>query len=269
MSTAFGIELPLRRLFESPTVASLAAWVVDFARHEPLQASPISRAPRDGELPLSFAQERLWFLHQLEPENPFTISRAFSPNSAASLTLAVAEHVLNEIVRRHEVLRTRCVSTRGEAGQVIATSETIRITLIDLQANADPQEGAAAMEEEARCPFDLERGPLLRATLLRLEPREHVLLMTLHHIVSDGWSMGVLAREMSACTACILPRGRRSPLPELAIQCGFTVWQRAWLSGPILEKQLSYWKEREAGAPAVLKLPTDRPRALISDFAAK
>ena len=266
MSTAFGIELPLRRLFESPTVASLAAEMADFACHQPLPASPISRAPREGELPLSFAQERLWFLHQLEPENPFyNVPSVF--RLSGEFDVAVAERVLNEIVRRHEVLRTRFVSTRGEPGQVIASSETIRMTLIDLQANSAPQAAAQRLtQEEARRPFDLERGPLLRATLLRLEPREHVLLMTLHHIVSDGWSMGVLAREMSMLYEAF-SRGQSSPLPELAIQyADFTVWQRQWLSGPILERQLKYWKERLAGAPAVLKLPTDRPRPLIQKF---
>ena len=205
-------------------------------------------------------------MHQLEPENPFyNVPSVF--RLSGEFDVAVAERVLNEIFRRHEVLRTRFVSTRGEAGQVIASSETIRITLIDLQANSAPQAAAQRLtEEEARRPFDLERGPLLRATLLRLEPREHVLLMTLHHIVSDGWSMGVLAREMSMLYEAF-SRGQPSPLPELAIQyADFTVWQRQWLSGSILERQLSYWKERFAGAPAVLKLPTDRPRALIQRF---
>ncbi|HVS00777.1 MAG TPA: condensation domain-containing protein, partial [Thermoanaerobaculia bacterium] len=250
-----GVELPLRRLFEAPTVAALAR-VVRQSR-EGRQAPPIVPVPRDGELPLSFAQQRLWFLDQLEPGSA-AYNIPLAVRLTGELSAGLLEGIFAEVVRRHESLRTTFASRDGRAVQVIVPPR-VELPVVDLSQVAE-QEALCLAREEARRPFDLQRGPLLRLTLLRLSGQEHILLLTMHHIVSDGWSMGVLLREVAALHA-----GRS--LPALGVQyADFAVWQRSWLEGEALEAHLAYWRRQLHGAPQVLELPADRPRPAVQTF---
>ncbi len=263
---AFGVDLPLRALFEAPTVAELSLRL-ESLRAEPGPAAdllPLVPAPRDGALPLSFAQQRLWFLGRLDPESsaynlPVAL-RLRGPLDARAL-----ERALGEIVRRHETLRTVFDEAGGEPVQVIRAAPDGAPALPAPDLSGLP-EGAREAEArrlalaEARRPFDLARGPLLRARLVRLAPGEHVLVLAMHHVAGDGWSVGVLFRELSALYPAYLA-GEASPLPEPTVQyADFAAWQRAWLAGDVLERQLAWWRERLAGAPPVLEIPTDRPR---------
>ncbi|HEU0298359.1 MAG TPA: amino acid adenylation domain-containing protein, partial [Longimicrobium sp.] len=257
---AFGCELPLRALFEHPTLAALAAEIERTGADRPA-LPPVARADRAAPLALSFAQQRLWFLDRLEPGSPLY-------NVPAALRLAgevdgpALARALGEIVRRHEPLRTTFAGEGAAARQVVAPApDDFALPFENLSARADPRGDALRRaQEEAEAPFDLARGPLFRARLLRVAPDEHVLLLTLHHAVSDGWSTGVLFRELSALYAAFA-EGRPSPLPEPPVQyADFAAWQRQALSGDALEAQLAYWKARLADAPAVLALPTDHPR---------
>ncbi|MCP4659191.1 MAG: AMP-binding protein, partial [bacterium] len=275
----FAVELPLPRLFEAPTVAELAA-VVRALRDEQrgLVAPPMVPIPRDqglprDDVPLSFAQQRLWFLDQFEPASPvYNIPHAVRLGGAVSAT--VLERVFNEVVRRHEVLRTTFASEAGEPRQVIAAELALALPVVDLaslpaeQREVEARRLAAA---EARRPFDLTRGPLLRVTLLRLDPEDQAVLVTMHHIVSDGWSMGVFVGELAALydafSRSAAAPGRPSPLAELPIQyADFAQWQRRWLAGEELEGQLGYWRRQLAGAPQRLELSTDRPRPAVQTF---
>jgi acyl carrier protein len=264
---ALDAELPLRALFEQPTVAQLAGAVRSARAEAGLAAPPLIPMPprsREGDLPLSFAQQRLWFLDQLEPDSP-AYNVPMAVRLTGELSVEALERTCAEIVRRHETLRT--VFTRGadQPAQVVRDAQSARPELPVLDLSEAPEEARAEWElglalEEARQPFDLARGPLLRLALVRRSAREHLLLATLHHIISDGWSMGVLLREVAALYDAFV-HGRPSPLPELPVQyADFAVWQRSWMEGEVLEGQLAYWKEALAGAPTVLELPTDRPR---------
>jgi amino acid adenylation domain-containing protein len=258
---AFAVELPLRLIFETPTIAGLAAWIEQVSG-QPSPAPPLRRARRDGPLPLSFAQERLWFLNRLQPGSP-AYNMPTALQARGELSPALLEAILNEVVRRHEALRTTFPWRAGQPAQEIAPPRRWTLPLVDLSTLPEEvglAEARRLAAEEAGRPFDLEQGPLLRASLLRLGSAEHALLLTLHHIVSDGWSMGVLVGEITALYRAVLA-GRPSPLPELPFQyADFAVWQREWLTGAELERQLSYWRQRLAGAPDSLNLPTDRPR---------
>jgi amino acid adenylation domain-containing protein len=265
---AFGVEVQLRSLFEQPTVSGLAAQIEAALKSEKRRALPTLEAiPRDGEIPLSFAQQRLWFLDQLEPNNPF-YNVPSGVRFSGELNIEALERTLSEIVRRHEVLRTSFSMVAGEPQQVISAATGITLPLEDLSqlpVEEREQEAARLAGEEAREPFDLSRGPLLRARLLRLAADEHVLLVTMHHIVSDGWSRGVLIREVSALYEAYCA-GAESPLPELEIQyADFAMWQRQWLSGPVLEEQLSYWREQLRDL-STLELPTDRVRPAVQSY---
>src|SRR5215210_4056132 len=266
-----GVELPLRRLFEAPTVAELARQVraERDEREAGPPAPPIVPVPRGGDLPLSFAQQRLWLIDQLDPGSP-----AYNMPLALRLTGEAAPGRLGgifaAIVRRHEVLRTTFAVHVGQPVQVIAPPDDRTpwpVPVIDLSHLPDAEREAAALaREEARRPFDLRRGPLVRLALLRLGASDHVLLLTMHHIATDGWSLGVLVREIAALHAA-LAQGLPSPLPELAVQyADFAVWQRGWLQGAVLEEQLGHWRRRLAGAPRRLELPTDRPRPAVQTF---
>ncbi|MBV9773203.1 MAG: AMP-binding protein, partial [Gemmatimonadetes bacterium] len=268
MREAFVVEVPLRALFEAPTVARLAARVDDLLRlGTGVQLPPLRPVPRDGSpLPLSFAQQRLWFIHQLEPRSP-AYNMPSPLRLRGRLEVATLERALTELVRRHESLRTVFRSVEGEPVQVIRPAELATIPVVDLCGlPGDERERTVlrlAREEMARA-FDLARGPLLRATLLRPGEEEWALLFTLHHVVSDGWSMGVLVREISALYEAFAA-GRPSPLPEPQLQyADFAVWQRGWLAGEVLEAQLAYWREHLAGAPPLLEIPTDHPRPLVA-----
>src|SRR6202035_3205714 len=205
--------------------------------------------------PLSFAQERLWFLAELRPESAtYNIPAAF--RLSGELDLPALERSLHEIVRRHETLRTTFALEDGQPVQVIASTPSLRIPVHDLTRLAAERLPAA----EAALPFDLQRGPLLRAQLLSLSAREHVALFTMHHIISDGWSLGILIEEIAALYTAFAG-GAPSPLPEPPIQyADFAAWQREWLRGEALDEQVAYWKDEWAGAPGVIELPADRPR---------
>ena len=262
-----GVELSLRGLFEAPTVAGLAR-LVEMLRRGGQAPPPILPREWSGEAPASFAQERLWFLARLEPESPFYNIPA-PLRLSGPLDVPALARSLTEIRRRHSVLRA--VFTVSAAGPVqrIAPPPPATLPVVDLSglaAEAGRSEAARLAGEEARRPFDLETGPPLRATLLALSPREHLLLLNLHHIVADGWSLGIFARELSALYGGALS-GEPSPLPELPIQyADFADWQRERLRGELLDEQLAWWRQRLAGAPALLELPTDRPRPPVLGF---
>jgi amino acid adenylation domain-containing protein len=225
------------------------------------------KVSKPKSVPVSFAQQRLWLLDQLVPGNPF-----YNIPAAIRLTfplnVAALEQSLNEIVRRHEALRTTFAVVDGKPVQVIAPSLTMLLPVLDLRTLPQSEREAESLRlatEESRRPFDLAHGPLVRTTLLRLDEADHVFLLTMHHIVCDGWSMGVFSRELAALYTAFA-RGRPSPLPELPIQyADFAVWQRQRLQGEVLEEQLAYWKQQLADLP-VLQLPTDRPRPPVSTF---
>jgi len=230
---------------------------------------PLSRYPRDRDaFPLSFAQERLWFFDQFQPNTPmYNIPGTYS--FAGPLNVAALEQSLNEIVRRHEILRMTFAAVDGEPVQIIAPTRRQQLPVVDLRDMPDTTrylEAQRLITQEAVCPFDLGRGPLLRTTLLRLGDAEHILLLTMHHIISDGWSVGVLLRELTVLYDAY-SAGRSSPLPKLPIQyVDFALFQRQWLQGDILKTHLAYWKRQLDGAPSVLSLPTDRPRLAIQTF---
>jgi len=255
-----GVTLPLSDLFQAPTVAALAGRIGPLAGAEP----PPAAIPREEPLPLSFAQQRLWFLHRLEPESP-----AYNVPGALRLTgplwapaLAAA---LREVVRRHESLRTGFPAAQGEPRQEIAPAVVVTLAEVDLSALEEEARSAAVevhLKAEAGRPFDLARPPLLRAFLLRLAGDEHVLLLVLHHIVSDGLSLQVLFREVATLYAAAV-EDRPSTLPEPPQYADFALWQRRSLSGERLARLLAYWRERLAGL-SPLTLPIDRLRRAVS-----
>ncbi|MET0395519.1 MAG: condensation domain-containing protein, partial [Longimicrobiaceae bacterium] len=220
----------------------------------------IPRRTLSGPLPLSFAQQRLWVVDRLEPGSP-AYNMPYALRLVGALDLAALRAGLDTLVRRHETLRTTFAQHDGVPVQVVHPPAPVALPLVDLRGAPDATGRAERLAaQEARRPFDLERGPLLRSILLRLGDEDHVLLFTLHHIVSDGWSRGVLVREISALYGA-LSRGEEPGLPELPVQyADYAVWQRRWLSGATLEAQIGYWKEKLGGAPPLLEIPTDRPR---------
>ncbi|WNG56955.1 amino acid adenylation domain-containing protein [Archangium gephyra] len=218
--------------------------------------------------PLSFAQQRLWFIEQLAPGG-YAYNVPLAARLSGPLDVAVLERSLVELVRRHEALRTTFVLVEGQPSQRIAPEPVLPLPVESLEALPEAERSLSARrraEEEARRPFDLEQGPLVRAKLLRLSASEHVLLLTLHHAVCDGWSLEVMERELSELYRALLA-GEAPVLPALRVQCvDHAVWQREWLAGDVLEGQLAWWKQRLAGAPPVLELPTDRPRPPVQSF---
>jgi amino acid adenylation domain-containing protein len=265
----FGVDLPIRSLFENPTVASLAERIDAALRGGPgREAPPIVPAPRTGPLPLSFAQQRLWFLDRLAPGNPFyNIPAAL--RFTGPLDVAALARSLSEVRRRQESLRTTFAEVDEVPVQVISGPAPLPLPVVDLAGLPEgvrPAEARGLTAAEALRPFDLQRGPLARAALLRLGPEEHVGLLTLHHIVSDGWSTAVLTREVAALYEAFASR-RRPALPELPVQyADYAVWQRGWLSGEVLEEQVAYWRRQLEGAPPVLDLPADRERPDVQRF---
>lgn len=263
LRVAFGVEVPLRALFEKSTVAALAE-EIDRMRDvaKAVANVPLKRHESQGTAPLSFAQQRLWFLDQLHPESAGYNCPADAQLSGL-LDLAVLARCLNEIVRRHEVLRTRIMTVSGSPAQIVDAAEERTLTMIDISVLEGDLKSKAAkrlMREEALRPFDLARHPI-RAFLLRLDPQEHVLVQTLHHIATDGWSFNVLVREFRSLYEA-LSKHEPSPLPEPAIQYSdFAIWQREWLQGEVLQRQLDYWVRQLSGLKE-LDLPTDylRPR---------
>ena len=268
--SAFGVKLPVRAVFEAPTVGALAGRLERSPRSEERGAAmtPLVRISREGPPALSFAQQRLWFLDQLEPGSPLYNIPAVV-ELAGRLDQAALAAALGEVIRRHEALRTRFPAVAGEPVPVVAESTGFVLPLVDLQGlpgREREEEASRLAAAEARRPFDLGDpggGPLLRAALLRSEPERHGVLLTMHHIVSDGWSVGVLVRELGALYSAFA-ESRPSPLPELAVQyADFAAWQRLRLSGELLESELAWWRRQLAGMPPALELPTDHPRPAV------
>ena len=260
---AFQVELPLRALFEAPSVSGLAACVETLQRQKQgLRTLPLQTVSRQQPLPLSFAQQRLWFLDQLEPNNPL-YNVPYITRLRGVINVAAMEKSLQEIARRHESLRTTFQTIHDELVQVIAPTVSVPLAIFDLTSQPESQREEEARRvalQEVQRPFNLKAGPLLRASLLKLGNADHVLILNTHHIISDRWSLGVLSQELAALYEAFLA-DRPSPLPDLTIQyADYAVWQRSFLSGPTLNTQLDYWGEKLKGAPASLELPTDHPR---------
>jgi amino acid adenylation domain-containing protein len=274
----FQVGLELRDLFETPTVAGLADRIeedlrceatVEAAPIEPVSRDPVTGVPIEPP-PLSFAQQRLWFLDQLAPASLF-YNIPIAVRLTGDLDVEALKRTLDEIVSRHEALRTTFAQEKGKPVQIVAPQVNVPlpvVDLIDLAAADQEAEARRWARDEARRPFDLGSGPLLRARLLRLSEghpeqgraAEHVMLLTLHHIVADGWSTAIFVREMAEIYAAFVA-DQPSPLAELPIQyADFAVWQRDWLQGEVLETQLDYWREQLADTPPLLELPTDHPR---------
>ncbi len=263
LNKRFGVELSLRSLFQAPTVAALAEKIAAVSGTESTEAViPIARISRQGNhFPLSFGQLGLWFFHRLNPGSA-AYNIPTSLRLRGGVDIQALERTLTEIVRRHEVLRTTFSSAAGEPVQIIHPPSAITLPVHDLsflpQHKREP-EARKLVRVEMHQPFDLSTGPLLRAGLISFDIEEHVLLLTMHHIIFDVWSMGVLLREVVALYLAFAA-GQASPLAELEIQyVDYAVWQREWLTSEVPKHQLSYWKQQLAD-PAVLNLPTDRPR---------
>ena len=259
----YQVELPLHYMFDSPTIAELTKHIEAIIKDDTGQAAPpLTSTSRDERIPLSFAQQRLWFLDQLEPETPkYNIPTALVLKGTLNFT--ALERSLNEIVRRHEVLRTTFAIVNGQPTQIVAPKLTLVLPIVDLQhlpqATQDIEVHRLA-NQEAEMAFNLAKGPLLRTTFLKLSEIEYVALFTLHHIVSDGWSTGILIDELTTLYKAF-STGEPSPLSELPIQyADFAVWQRKWLQGEVLENHLNYWKHKLGSNPPILQLPTDRSK---------
>ena len=268
--TAFGVELPILKLFEEPTVVGVAQHISELLMQggdgveEQGQHKDILPVARDQALPLSFAQQRLWFLDQLQPGS-LAYNKHFALRLSGELNCDALEASLSEIVRRHESLRTTFSMEGEQPVQVIHEAHPLHLERITLL-----EESEAAREEKAqqlikRCveqPFDLTRGPLLRAHLFQLEETEHVMVLTMHHIVSDAWSNAIFMRELTQLYAAFV-KGESANLPELSIQyADFAAWQQQWIQGPVLEKHLAYWREQLRNV-AMLDLPIDRARPVV------
>ncbi|HET6230013.1 MAG TPA: amino acid adenylation domain-containing protein [Longimicrobiaceae bacterium] len=297
---AFGVEVPLRVVFEAPTVAEMTAHVAGLsaaaAQHpaapklgrvsrdarrqtlgagEEMPSAPVRTAPaagpspqpRSGPPPLSFAQERLWFVDRLSAAGAAYNIPLILPSRG--LDPEIIRRSVAELVARHETLRTRFGTLDGRPVQVISEPGGFELPVIDLRHVPEAEKQAAvrlAVAEQTQPAFDLERGPVFRGALILATDTDHVLALCMHHIVSDGWSIRVLTRELDILYRAF-ESGQPNPLPPLPLQyADFAIWQRAWLTGAELERQLAYWREHLAGIPEVLELPTDRPRPPVQTF---
>ncbi len=266
----FEVELPLADLFQAPTVRSLALRIKALRRGEERPAPPVvplSHEERLGDagrdagrgIPLSFAQERLWLFERMDPGST-VFNMPLAARFRGPLDIPALERSLEEVVRRHEVLRTTFPEMAGRPVQRIAPATSWRLPLVDLTGLGGDEARRLAQEQGLR-PFDLQREPPLRILLLSTAPDEHELLVTLHHIAADGWSLEVLVRELGVLYRAFTRR-EPSPLPDLPLQyADWAVWQRRWLEGEALESLRSAWRRLLEGVPTVLELPTDRPRS--------
>ncbi|MGB7440886.1 MAG: amino acid adenylation domain-containing protein [Coleofasciculaceae cyanobacterium] len=267
---ALQVELPLRSLFELPTVTELAERIkmLHANLNNASSSLPLQPVPRDNHLPLSSAQQRLWFLDQLEPfSSAYNIPYAY--RFQGQLNVTALKQSLREIVQRHETLRTTFATINGQPIQVIATDGNLTLPIVDLLDIPETEREAEAWRratEEAQRPFDLAQGPLLRLELLRLATEKYLLVVNMHHIISDGWSRGVFKQELAALYQAFC-HGKPSPLPELPLQyADFAQWQQQWLQSEEFKSQLNYWKQKLAGIPSLLELPTDRPRPPVQTY---
>ncbi|MBD2521399.1 non-ribosomal peptide synthetase [Nostoc sp. FACHB-133] len=263
------VELPLRSLFAAPTIAELSHNIQQLQQQDlELAALPILPRAENAETPLSYAQQRLWFLDQFEP-NSASYNIPFGLRLVGTLNVAALEESLIEIIHRHEALRTNFITVDGQATQIIQTQPNWSIAVVDLKHLPLTEQEIAAqklVKQQAFEPFDLESEALIKATLIVLSQTEQWLLVCMHHIVSDGWSIGVFVQELQAIYNAY-SQSEPSPLLPLPIQyADFALWQRQWLQGEVLNSQLSYWQEQLANAPTFLPLPTDRPRPPVQTF---
>ncbi len=265
------VTVSLQTLFQKPVLEDLAAFL-DVARNgggsATEEAAPILAVSRRQPLPLAFAQERMWFIHQLTPDvSAYNIPGAV--RLTGRLEVPLLEATFNQMIQRHEVLRTTFSQPDGQPVQIIHRHQPLTLRQVDLQHLSDVREDTAIAlaRHEARRTFDLEHGPLMRTVLIRLGECHHLLVVTIHHIVYDMWSREIFLRELSVLYGA-LAAGQPALLPELPIQyADFAAWQRQWLQGEVLETQLDFWKRQLANKPAVLEMPTDRPRSQLTTFA--
>ncbi|BAZ69369.1 nonribosomal protein synthetase [Fischerella sp. NIES-4106] len=246
--------------------------ILAFLRQVNLKIKSIQPVSRNQEIPLSFAQQRLWFLNQWEGENA-SYNESIAVRLKGLLNLSALQHSLNEIVRRHEVLRTTFVCIDGKPIQTISPDLHLSLSVIDLreipQCHQRQAEALRLLAQAANCPFQLTEAPLLRTTLVKLDETEHILLFTIHHIICDNWSMGILLQEVAALYIAFCSN-KPLPLSELPIQyADFAIWQRQWLTGDRLQSQLNYWQQQLINYPPILQLPTDRPRPALQSFCGK
>jgi amino acid adenylation domain-containing protein len=269
MRAVFGVDAPLRHLFENPTIAGLAKVVCRLVEtNAKPDAPPVRRVSRDRKLPLSFAQQRLWFLDQLEPGNrvyhiPTTV------RLKGVLNLEVLSAAVDEIVQRHEILRTIFPATDGHPYQVVLPPAHVPIEKVDLRnVPQEFREGnlRKLADLHIQKPFDLAHGPLFRVVLYLMEEQQHVLCVAVHHIIYDAWSGPIYIRELNTLYNAFIS-GKASPLPELPVQyADVAVWEREWLRGEVLENHIQYWRQALEGAPHILNLPTDFPRPDVQSF---
>ena len=247
--------------------AEIIQFLDQLGSEEQISSRTIIPIPRDGQLPLSFAQARLWFLYQLEgATGTYNMTGALS--LSGSLQVEALKQALGAIIQRHESLRTSFQTVDGVPVQVIDANPIWELLIVNL-AGKEAEAAEKLAQAEAQTPFDLTKSPLLRVTLLKLQPEKHILLINMHHIISDGWSIGVFIRELSHLYGAFVA-GEKPTLADLPIQyADFAVWQRQWLQGKVLAAQLEYWKRQLADAPPLLELPTDRPRPAIQTFQGK
>jgi amino acid adenylation domain-containing protein len=264
----FEVGLPLRALFEAPTVRALSERLEQMQRESNgVVLPPLASLAHDGLLPLSYPQERLWFLEQLGVGSTYSMPAAL--RFQGELDIRALERSFGEVIRRHESLRTRFERAGGYPFQVIDDVADFQLSVLELCGLAEGEREAEVQRfarEDAARRFDIASEPLFRAKLLRLSPLEHVVLVNMHHIITDGWSLSILIGEIGALYSAF-SQGKPSPLPDLPIQyADYVMWQRGWLQGEVLAEQVDYWTERLRGAPAALDLPTDRPRPATQSF---
>ncbi len=264
----FELEIPLRILFEAPTIFELDQCVQQLRQENSgLTLPKVTPLPREGQhLPLSWAQERLWFLNQLEEGTAATYNMPAALHLTGSLNVDALEQAFKTLVERHEILRTRFPAVAGLPVQEIVPNQTVAVKREEWFAlNSDEWQKhiQRAIQEEARAPFDLAAGPLLRVKLLQHSTEEALLLVTLHHIIADGWSISVLIREVATAYQAVLA-GQDLGIAPLPVQYGdYVLWQQLWLQGNVLEQQLAYWRKQLASPPNLLQLPTDYPRPAL------
>jgi amino acid adenylation domain-containing protein/thioester reductase-like protein len=263
------VELPLQSLFAAPTIAQLTPFIQQLQQQNLELATPsIVRRTTNAQIPLSYAQQRLWFLDQFESNSSF-YNIPFGLRLVGTVNIAALQQSLIEIIHRHEVLRTHFIPVDGQPTQIIQKEPNWTLTVVDLQHLLLVEQQTAAkqlVQQQLKEPFDLANDALIRATLIVLSPTEQWLLVCMHHIVSDGWSMSVFVDELTTLYNAY-SQGQPSPLSPLPIQyADFALWQRQWLVGEVLQSQLSYWEQQLVSAPTFLPLPTDRPRPALKTF---
>jgi len=269
IQSEFEVNFELRYIFEAPTIAELTLKIEEVRISQPaFEAPPVQIIDRSNDIPLSFAQQRLWFLDQLVP-NSAMYNLPSVVRLKGNLKTDILEQTLEDLITRHESLRTTFAMVDGKAIQVIAEKSETNLNIIDLNNIEEDQKEKQALNfatNEIRQPFDLTSGPLFRTYLVRISDTDHIFIMNMHHIISDGWSMGILVREIAAIYNA-QSTGSSVQLPSLKFQyADFANWQREWLKGDVYDQQLDYWKKQLTGLPPLLNLPLDRPRPAMQSY---